>query len=532
MQEPMERALDKVRSASGITMADLFEILGASLRTRAQALGRAVLYGASTRVVRMPGGSWPFAVVRKTRAARWIGFSCRTEDVSCHHSKAAAEAARRATQGKSESDSDSSSGGEDDVGIIDAGDTPSRADAPARSSGGATAASAGVNRMKLAPQSMQSRHIVPPRAAQAERASILRSLRDPIWFPAAEECPYCHVKRSSGLPRRQVSFERGEGVAVGMIYVWRCSVCNLRVIPRGRDRGIIFVSSSSAFSEVFLFETSVSLCRNGSSLNSSAYLREAYREPSPDYVFPDASESLSSVSTLRKAIVLYLFLVIAGVPAAVTRCASCVRTDGNYAIFCFDSLQLGYRLKFMIRFRRLVVSLSPIARASVHAHVIMDEALAKALGSVLSSSDTSKKGSITTITSMRGYVMAFVMLNGYVLVTGVAKTFAGSSEPSTKVNKRDRGWDPISDGGARPELIMFLRAFFMCRRAARAVAMDIIGGPRDLLRRVPIVLMEAVHASAADLSDDSAEVSSGAAAGEATEDEAATGLQDNVGRRC
>lgn len=124
MQEPMERALDKVRSTLGITMADLFEILGASLRTRAQALGRAVLYGASTCVVRMPGGSWPFAVVRKTRAARWIGFSCRTEDVSCHHSKAAAEAARRATQGKSESDSDSSSGGEDDVGIIDAGDTP------------------------------------------------------------------------------------------------------------------------------------------------------------------------------------------------------------------------------------------------------------------------------------------------------------------------------------------------------------------------------------------------------------------------
>lgn len=279
---------------------------------------------------------------------------------------------------------------------------------------------------------MQSRHIVPPRPAQAERASILRSLRDPtvtIWFPAAEECPYCHVKRSSGLARRQVSVECGEGVAMGMIYVWRCSVCNLRVIPRGRDRGIIFVSTSSAFSEVFLFETSVSLCRNLSSLTSSAYLREAYREPSADYVFPDASESLSSVSTLRRAIVLYLFLVISGIPAAVTRCASCVRTDGSYAIICFDGLQLGYRLKFMIQFRRLVVSLSPIARASVHAHVIMDEALAKALGSVLSSSDTSKKGSITTLTSMRGYVMAFVMLNGYVLVTGVAMKFAGSSEP-------------------------------------------------------------------------------------------------------
>lgn len=43
MQQPMEAALDKVRAALGVTMADLFEILGASLRTRARAFGRAVL---------------------------------------------------------------------------------------------------------------------------------------------------------------------------------------------------------------------------------------------------------------------------------------------------------------------------------------------------------------------------------------------------------------------------------------------------------------------------------------------------------
>lgn len=93
----------------------------------------------------------------------------RTSDGSCHHSKAATDAARRAAQGTNESDSDSSSGGDDDGGGIDEADAPLRAGSPAGPSGAATA---GVNMMKQAPQSMHFRHIVPPRAALAERASI------------------------------------------------------------------------------------------------------------------------------------------------------------------------------------------------------------------------------------------------------------------------------------------------------------------------------------------------------------------------
>ncbi|KAK1867854.1 hypothetical protein I4F81_010352 [Pyropia yezoensis] len=45
-----------------------------------------------------------------------------------------------------------------------------------------------------------------------------------------------------------------------------------------REHGIVFVSSSSAFSEAFLFELAVNLSRNGSSLRSSAYLREGFNE--------------------------------------------------------------------------------------------------------------------------------------------------------------------------------------------------------------------------------------------------------------
>lgn len=318
--------------------------------------------------------------------------------------------------------------------------------------------------------------------------------------------------------------ECGEGVAKGVIYVWRCSQCNYMVIPTGHDRGIVFTSSSTAYSEVFLFETSVNLSRNGCSLRSSAYLREAYRELCEDHVYPDAKEALSSVSTLRKAIVLYLSLVIAGLPDAVTRCLRCMRHDGSYAVICFDGLQLGYRLKFMVPFSRPAISVSPIARASVYAHVIKDEALAKALGGVMRSTATASPNKITTLTAMRGTVMAFVILTDYVRVDGVVTTYSGS-EPKVG-SRKERGWDPVADGGARVELIAFLRLFFMCRRAARAVAMDIIGAPVDLLRRVPRPLMDAVHATAADLSDDSAEVSGGGASDTATKDGAATGSQE------
>jgi len=49
---------------------DMFLILGAFQRLSSRAVGRTVLYGPSTCVVRMPGGSWPYEVVR--RATNWI----------------------------------------------------------------------------------------------------------------------------------------------------------------------------------------------------------------------------------------------------------------------------------------------------------------------------------------------------------------------------------------------------------------------------------------------------------------------------
>lgn len=77
-------------------------------------------------------------------------------------------------------------------------------------------------------------------------------------------------------------------------------MCPLPVLPDGREHGIVFVSSSSAFSEAFLFELAVNLSRNGSSLRSSAYLREGFQELTAALKYTKVSSRLRSMTTLQK----------------------------------------------------------------------------------------------------------------------------------------------------------------------------------------------------------------------------------------
>ena len=268
------------------------------------------------------------------------------------------------------------------------------------------------------------------------------------------------------------TIECGEGVVNAIVEVWRYTKCGMRIIPDGRKRGVVFLSASLLYCEAFLFELALDLCRNGCSLSSSAYLREAYREMSASFSSPLSTLRLSSVTTLRSALVLYLSLVIDGLPATVTECLKCRRADGSYKTIGFDGLQVGYGIQHILPFFRTSVRVHAVARASLIAHVVTDEAICKALGRVLVSTavpSLEANKAITTVAAMRGHVMAITLMVGYLVVDGHEVVLAGP-EPHGKGVPRKRGWDPEVDGGVRQELLAFFSEVFDCGHVARSLA--------------------------------------------------------------
>lgn len=297
----------------------------------------------------------------------------------------------------------------------------------------------------------------------------------------------------------KVGFEHG--VVPAKVETWRCPKCLFRVLPDGKERGVIFHSCYTAYSEAFLFETAVNLARNGGSLHSALYLREAFQELHVGSKYQHTTKRMRSVTTLRKTLLLYLSLVIKGLPYDATSCATCRRPDGSYAIVSFDGLQLGYRVKCKVPFNRTDVKIRAVPRASLVPCMITDEAASKAIGRVLSAkrnvAATASSKAITTITSLRGHVMAVTLLLGNVTIDGEEKSFAGDA-PHLVGGSASRGWDPVIDGGASPELVAFLRGFFDLQTAARSLALTIVSAPADLRRRVPAALMQRVLALVAD----------------------------------
>lgn len=135
---------------------------------------------------------------------------------------------------------------------------------------------------------------------------------------------------------------------------------------------------------------------------------------------------------------------------------------------------------------------SAIPRASLHAHLATDTALAKALGAVFNSSTATPVGSskiVTSVSGIRGYVMAVAALLGDVEVDGEVKSFAGTTQHGTAASSMGRGRCPSKYGGVRRELIVFLRRFFQCDSLAKPLSVQIDAANGDLRRRVPPPLM-------------------------------------------
>jgi len=445
--------------------------------------------------------------VCRTRGGSWICLSCRTGDATCDHAAAAVAAVKAEADGLGDDSSDSNVEEEeesDEARFLQLAGL--RAATSDQAAGAAelplhltppTDPLAPVNRFKWRARSDASRHLVPPVAAQRERAALMRALRDPchkVCYTAGPRCPFCLVRRSHKTPietkNGKVEFEDG-GVPAA-IETWRCHQCLFLMFPDGVARGVVFHSCYTIYSEAYLFEMAVNLARSGTSLHATAYLRLAYAELSNSNKYPLASKHMRSVTTLGKALLLYLALVIKGLPYDTVSCANCKRADGSYVIISFDGLQLGYRVKYKVAFNRTDVKIHPVARASLVPRFITDEAVSKALGHVLS---VKKKGlpdaltkPITTVTAMRGPVMAMTLLLGNVMIGGRDKTFSGA-KPQMEGSTAVRGLDPIIDGGAPEEFVDFSRALFDVRPVARSLALTILAAADDLRRRVPVELM-------------------------------------------
>jgi len=484
----MEVALEAVRSAAEMTLQEVFEVLESSVRGVARAPGTAIPYGATLYTVSRGQGSWPFAVVRRTVAKKWVCIACPTADGDCIHQSAAVAAAAGGGHGGFD---DGDDGTPDmrfpDDDPVEEGSQPVAPNNPYML----------FSRFFQVHQSRLLRDLVPPTAAQVTRNELVRAAAFSgtiLSFPASPTCPYCRVSPSPLKPPipHECRVEFDDGSVMAEVYSWRCPNCLLRVMPDGREHGLVFSSPFTAYSEAFLFELAVNLSRNGCSLRSSSYLRSGYNELTASTKYAPRSSRLRSVATLRKALTLYLSLVIKGLPLDVSTCAHCVSSSGVIDVLCFDGLQLGYKHKYKRRFHRDTIRTSAIPRASVHAHMVTDSATAKALGSVFNTASKMAAGSsktVTTVTAMRGYVMAVSTLLGNVSVNGREMTFAGSVQHGMSASTTGRGWCPTVDGGVRPALAAFLRRFFRCELVARSLCTQILAASLDLYRRVPEPLM-------------------------------------------
>jgi len=487
----MAIALEAVRASMEMTLPEVFEVFESSVRGVARTAGTAVPYGAMLCTVAGGAGSWPFSVVRRTLSKRWVCVSRVTADGECIHQASAVAAAAGGGDGGFNSGDD----GTPQVRYPD-DDTVGDGEPPAAPGNPYLL----YSRFSEVHKSRLVRDLVPPTVAHETRIDLMRaaaSSETTLEFPAAPLSPYCEVGPSPNKPPipHECRIEFDDGSVVANVYSWRCQSCLLRVMPDGREHGIVLSSPFTAYSEAFLFEVAVNLSRNGCSLRSSSYLRSGYSELTASLKYAPRSSCLRGVATMRKALTMYLELFIKGLPLAVSTCSRCVSPGGVIDVVCFDGLQLGYKLKYKKSFTRHTLRTSAIPRASVHAHLITDSSVAKALGSVCNTAIKMPAGSsktVTTVTSLRGYVMAVSALLGDVSVDGQRKTFAGAQQHGTTASTVGRGWCPTVDGGVRPALSLFLRRFFRCELVARSLCTQILAASLDLYRRVPTPFMDMI----------------------------------------
>lgn len=274
-----------------LTLPALFSLLSDDLRVSSMQEGVAILYGKTLCVVRRAGASWPFAVVRRKPNGSWQCHACQVSAGTCTHAQSAREASAAEQSDASEEDD-----GED------VRNTPRRRSGPVFVK--------------------QPRPLVPTDASQANHAAIMRAAAagtTAILHDMPDKCPRCRGRRlpSYRSGRHEGVIEFGGGSVRSSVPFWWCGVCRKACITDGLEEGLVVTSMYTAFTEVFLFETCVNLCRNGSSITATYDLRVAFHQLSKPHTYPLSLDALRTIPGFRMAIMNYIYLVIIGLPLEV-----------------------------------------------------------------------------------------------------------------------------------------------------------------------------------------------------------------------
>lgn len=293
------------------------------------------------------------------------------------------------------------------------------------------------------------------------------------------------------------SIEFGTGAVQSAVRSWWCHRCKRVCVVDGLDEGLVMCSQFTAYSEVFLFVAAVNLCRNASSFTSSYDLRSSFHQASKENTFPSSIENLRSLPLFRSSVLLYIYLVIQGLPGEVSTCGLCALPDGGMRFICSDGLHLGFKTWYRTGFERISIKLVLIQRAFIMAQIITDASVARALGSVVSVATTEHENArqkvVQTLSAVRGHLIALAVLDGDIQTPGEANNLAGAT-PYTSGLSRSLGWDLVVDGGVHPAVIDFTGELFLCGRAAQKVALNVAGASDNLRRKIPSNLMDRMNA--------------------------------------
>ena len=220
-QVDMAIALEAVRASMEMTLPEVFEVFGSSVRGVAGTAGTAVPYGAMLCTMAGGAGSWPFAVVRRTLSKRWVCVSRVTADGECIHQASAVAAAAGGGDGGFNSGDD----GTPQVRYPD--DDPVSDGEPPAAPGNPYLL---YSRFSEVHKSRLVRDLVPLTVAQETRMDLMRaaaSSETTLEFPAAPLCPYCEVGPSPNKPPipHECRIEFDDGSVVANVYSWRCQSC-------------------------------------------------------------------------------------------------------------------------------------------------------------------------------------------------------------------------------------------------------------------------------------------------------------------